>query len=404
MKKTIIALLTILNCLLATARERVISTDEYLFALSIFPREFPPQYDITITDGVSPTNGAYYVRPTVGAVVGKGSIIMNMGDLYDNCLASKGIFAHELTHVWQVRHFGIPWYLKEFIDNQVYCRAKDFITNSDSNPYKYNCSQDKKLEDYNAESQGEIVRKAFLNNSCEIAITQKTLSTKTWRLLIGSSAKDIAFGNDNSLFLTNTAGKIYKYDGKEWKQIAGSDGVAIATNTGKTIMANTAGKIYEWDGNNWKQLTGSDAKDVAVATDGTYWMVNTSGKIYHFTNNKWEQVQGQLAKAIATGNNQLCIINTEGDYYKLLGSKWFKINGRWGDDLTISQNGDMYKVANGFILKWTGTIWEKLDGSDAVAISANNGQLYMVNTVGRIYYMNTNKIPSIGEVKFEKLK
>ena len=142
--KKILATCTILFLSITSfaERSRVISTDEYLFALTLFPREFPAQYEITITDGTSPANGAYYVRPTIAGVIGAGYIRMNMGNLYDNCLADKGIFAHELTHAWQIKHYGVPWYSKEFVVNQVFC-----ATIEKKSPYKYTCDQNKKLSD-----------------------------------------------------------------------------------------------------------------------------------------------------------------------------------------------------------------------------------------------------------------
>ena len=383
MKKLLtITIILFCNITVFAERSRVISTDEYLFALSLFPREFPAQYEITITDGTSPTNGAYYVRPTVGGVIGAGYIRMNMGNLYDNCLSDKGIFAHELTHAWQIKHFGLPWYSKEFVVNQVVC-----ATIVGKSPYKYTCDQNKKLSDYNAEVQGEVVRKYYLKSPCETNIAQRALSSTTWKLMIGSDGRDIAKSDNGNLYLTNTAGKIYQYNGRDWTQLPGTDAMTIAANNNKVVMTNTAGKIYQLVNNSWQQLPGSDAADVAINNDGTIWMTNRVGKIYKYDGSSWQQMQGSDGKRIAAGFGQVFMTNTAGKIYKYNGNGWSQITGSDGMDITVA-GPEKYFLTNtaGKIYQWSGTgAWSVLDGSDGVSISASNGKLVMINTAGRIF-------------------
>mgnify|MGYP001180909741 CR=1 FL=1 len=383
MKKiVVISAILLCNSIAFAERSRVISTDEYLFALSLFPREFPAQYEITITDGTSPTNGAYYVRPSIGGVIGAGYIRMNMGNLYDNCLADKSIFAHELTHAWQIQHYGLPWYIKEFVANQVYCAT--LIKRS---PYNYTCDQNKKLSDYNAEVQGEVVSKYYLKSPCETNIAQRALSSTTWKLMIGNDGKDIAKSDNGNLYLTNTTGKIFQYNGRDWTQLPGTDARCIAANNNKVVMTNSAGKIYQLINNSWQQMSGSDASDVAINSDGTIWMTNRVGKIYKYTGSSWQQMQGSDAKRIAAGFGQVFMTNTAGKIYKYNGNGWSQITGSDGMDITVA-GPQKYFLTNtvGKIYQWNGTgAWSILDGSDGVSISASNGKLVMINTAGRIF-------------------
>jgi hypothetical protein len=122
---------------LAEGRKRTISAEEYQFALSLFQREFPPRDQITITDETGFGNRPY-VRPTVGQIVGEGYIRINLGRNYDNPLSSrsvKGLFAHELTHAWQIEHYGLTWYGRQAVRNQVIA----------GDSYTYNCNPNKKL-------------------------------------------------------------------------------------------------------------------------------------------------------------------------------------------------------------------------------------------------------------------
>ncbi len=381
-------------------RARTITTEEYLFALSLFPREFPTQYEITITDGTSPTNGAYFVRPTIGGVIGAGYIRMNMGNLYENCLTNKAIFAHELTHAWQIKHYGLPWYSKEFVANHVYCNIKNTIAGGvksipiikdkikATDVYGYICDIKKKLDDFNAEQQGGIVSQYYLKSDCETNIASRALSSTTWKLMIGSDARDVAQSDNGNLFITNTAGKIYKYNGVEWGQLQGSDAMSIAANAGKVVITNTAGKIYQLANNSWQQMPGSDAVDVAVNNDGIIWMINRVGKIYIYDGSKWNQMQGSDGARIAAGGGQVYMTNTIGKIYKYNGNGWTQITGSDAKDISVANNGNVFITnSTGKIYKWNGTSsFSLLDGGDGKTLSANNGKLIMINTTGRIFY------------------
>lgn len=378
-------------------KARAITTEEYLFALSLFPREFPTQFEITITDEVSPANGAYYVRPTVGGIIGAGYIRMNVGNLYENCLANRVIFAHELTHAWQIKHYGLPWYIKEFAGNHIFCNIKTAIANKTKGTqyewikeggYAYTCDVNKKLDDYNAEQQGDIVSHYYLKDACETNIASRALSSATWKLMIGSDAKDVAQSDNGNLYITNTAGKIYQYNGVEWGQLQGSDAVSIAANAGKVVMANTAGKIYQLQNSSWQQMPGSDAVDVAVNNNGAIWMVNRVGKIYNYDGSKWQQMPGSDAIRIAAGGGMVYIVNNTGKIYKYTGNAWLQIVGSDARDIGVDNNGLTF-ITNtvGKIYQYSGNgYFNQLDGSDGKMLSANNGKLVMINSTGRIFY------------------
>lgn len=352
-------------------KKRVISTQEYQFALSLFPREFPEQYQITITNLVS--NGAYFVRPAID-----GGILLNIGKLFDDCLQNKAIFAHELTHVWQIRHFGIPWYIKEFIQNHVFCSTS---------PYPYTCVESKKLGDYNAEQQAEIIKDYYRKLPCPTKIATSALSSNTWQIMIGSDAKDVAVNSNGQVFIVNSAGRIYQYGGVSWQQLPGSDARSISSNANKTCMVNSAGRIYSFQNNAWAQMPGSDGRDIAINSDGSIWLVNTAGRIYKYNGTAWTQMSGSAGKRIAAGGGQVWLINTQGEIYKFNGSTWNHMPGSDGRDIAVSNDGKIWLTnTSGEIYQWNGQGWNQLDGGDGNTLSANNQKMYMVNTAGRIYY------------------
>ena len=272
---------------------RQITADEYHFALSIFQREFPPRDEIYISNQTGLGNRPC-VRPTI-----HGNIRMYMGGLFNRCLdnnTNKSLFAHELTHAWQIEHYGLMWYGLQALGNQVV----DPVLGTTA--YDYTCKVSKTIGDYNAEQQGEIVRNYILGQDCEKRLVEKTLFSKNWKLLIGSDARDIAVDSDGTYYMVNRIGVIYKYNGNDWEKLNGSDGLAITSNAGKVFMVNMVGFIYERVNNSWKKLPGSDAVDITVATDGNVFMVNSHGKIYNYHPSVgWKQMPEAMEQELQQG-------------------------------------------------------------------------------------------------------
>lgn len=359
-------------------KRRRITTDEYQFALTIFEREFPPRDIITITNETG-FGGRPYVRPTVD-----GHIRINLGAAYDNPLGNKNLFVHELTHAWQIEHYGLVWYGKQAVANQVIA----------GDPYNYVCDASKTLSHYNAEQQGEIVKDYYNKNACATSIA-RSLRSATWKLLIGSDAVDMTVDAGGTYYMVNTAGLIYRYTGNDWQQLSGSAGKKIAANGGKVCLINSSGKIYQLSGNSWNQMPGSDGRDIAINNDGTIWLTNTAGKIYRFNGSSWSQMPGSDAVRIAAGGGQVWMVNTAGKIYRFTNSRWTQTAGSDGRDVTVSNDGKIFLTNTvGKIYQWNGTAWTQLDGSDGISVSANAGKLVMTNTKGRMYYRSflTKKI------------
>jgi streptogramin lyase len=215
-------------------------------------------------------------------------------------------------------------------------------------------------------------------------------ASKPWLLINGSSGADIAVDESGIGYMTNTVGKIYRYNGSSWQQLSGSAGKSIASNGGKVCMVNTTGKIYQLNGAQWQQLSGSAANDIAIDQDGTIWMTNTAGKIYRHNGNSWDQVPGSDASRIAAGGGQVWMINTAGKIYRYnsSGNKFDVMAGSAGKDITVGNDGSIWLTnSGGGIYKWNGAGWSQIFGSDGKTISANNGKAFMVNTAGKLYLL-----------------
>lgn len=361
------------------AAARTMTVEEYQFALTIFEREFPPRDQITITDQTG-LGGAFFVRPTVGELVPgkKGYIRMNLGRMFANPLSpeNRSTFVHELTHAWQIEHFELAWYLREATSNQVLS----------SDAYSYVCDPAKKLSDYNAEQQAEVVRNAFEGNDCARSVS-RALRSDTWKLSIGSDALDVTVSETGKPYMVNTAGLMYTYVDTNWEQLSGSAGRSIAANAGQVWMVNSGGSIYSFANNTWTKARGSDGRDIAVDSDGKVWMVNSAGLIYTARGgSKWERMPGSSALRIAAGGGQVWMTNTAGLIYKFAGGQWTQMPGSAAKDIAVSNDGAVFLTNRlGLIYQWNGSAWNQLDGSDGSTVAANKNALLLANTKGRMF-------------------
>lgn len=118
-------------------------------------------------------------------------------------------------------------------------------------------------------------------------------------------------------------------------------------------------RIYRWTGTGWAEAPGNGgARDVAVAPDGTPWVVNEEGRIYRLEGDGWREVPGgRLAWRIDIGAD---------------GSVW--VIGRE----EAARGGNK-------IYRWTGAGWAEVDGGAHEVAVGPDGTPWVVNDVCEIY-------------------
>lgn len=222
----------------SAVRKRKMTDAEYEFARRYFIFEFPAKEEITLTNLISPTADgvAYFVRPSIGG----NYIYVNMGAAFPDPVSLKPrTFAHELAHVWQIRHYGIPRYIAEFLNNHVFCKE---------DPYPYTCNSKKTIDDYNFEQQGGLVEGYYSGKVCETGICQQAFGGATpddgnltaHQMLIKNTAHpqkvlDVYGGQ-------STAGaKIWQY---ELNQTPAQRFVFQAAGDGYYYLLTVAGNLY----------------------------------------------------------------------------------------------------------------------------------------------------------------
>ena len=211
----------------------------------------------------------------------------------------------------------------------------------------------------------------------------------TWDdLRTGIRAVRIAVAPDGTVWMVNGKGEVYSMK----KDSSGSgDDVQVRGGTARDIAVGANGDVWLVDndaipdsdanggmirrntgGNTWDDLrTGIRAVRIAVAPDGTVWMVNGKGEVYSMKKDSSGsgddvQVRGGTARDIAVGAN---------------GDVWLVDNDAIPDS---DANGGMIRRNTG------GNTWDDLrTGIRAVRIAvAPDGTVWMVNGKGEVYSMS----------------
>jgi hypothetical protein len=163
---------------------------------------------------------------------------------------------------------------------------------------------------------------------------------------------------------------------------------------------------HRYDGK-WKLLQSVDAKDVTVNDKGEMYMVSTSGQLYKHNGTYWSVFDQERVTCYAECSMMGVIIHTNGytsmknvSIDQTTGQpkfKWELLKGRDAVDLTITsyippnsvsgRRKMMMVNTDGKIYLYSdnSTKWVQVPGSDGARISAGNGDIWLVNTVGKIY-------------------
>lgn len=163
-------------------------------------------------------------------------------------------------------------------------------------------------------------------------------------------------------------------------------------------------------GLNWTQIPGS-ATQVTASTDGSIWVLSTEPQgpdkyIWHYAGGTWTNIAGLASQLAIAPNGTLYAINSAGGTYSYSGGVWTALGGG-AQALTAASDGSTYVLSNGgsgpdrAIWHNVSGTWTQVPGSgtgiaaswDTGSYSAssgavNSGGLYILNSVGAIYYEN----------------
>lgn len=190
----------------------------------------------------------------------------------------------------------------------------------------------------------------------------KKWNGNSWTIIPECAAVRIAVGPDGKPWVVNKSNLIFRYDGGPyWTQLPGSaSDIAVGADgsayiIGTDYVSTTGGfNISKWNGYSWTELAECAGTRIAVAPDGTPWVVNKSGLIFKYNSygKPWAQYPGTANDIGISANGDVFITNnttslTSSDFgiKKLSGSSWSVImkNGA-GTNISVSPQGIPYWI------------------------------------------------------------
>jgi predicted lipoprotein with Yx(FWY)xxD motif len=186
--------------------------------------------------------------------------------------------------------------------------------------------------------------------------------------------------------------------------------MAKTTILPSSAMRNAIHTQSDIQGLNWTQIPGS-ATQVTASTDGSIWVLSTDPQgpdkyIWHYANGTWTNIAGLASQLAIAPNGTLYAINSAGGTYSYSGGVWTALGGG-AQALTAAADGTTYVLSNGgsgpdrAIWHNVSGNWTQVPGSGTgIAASWDNGSyaassgavnaggLYILNSLGAIYYEN----------------
>ncbi len=125
----------------------------------------------------------------------------------------------------------------------------------------------------------------------------------TWEVVAGD-AIDVGIGADGTVWVLNGSGIPQRFANGSWTAIDGRGSAIAVGPKGAPYVVGTNGAVFRYDlgARTWAQIPGA-AKDIAVAADGTAYMVGApEGKLFRLDGTQWTMVEPDTAgERIAAG-------------------------------------------------------------------------------------------------------
>jgi hypothetical protein len=144
----------------------------------------------------------------------------------------------------------------------------------------------------------------------------RRLTTSYWQKMPGA-AITISTGADGSVWITGTndlgGGNkgIYRWTGSDWQAISGGGGTRVKAGPDGSLRVIKADQsiwhvTFSGASTAWSQMPGA-ASDIAVASDGTVWIIGTDTAIYKWSGSAWMSIG-----SASSGSQHPCFIAVGG--------------------------------------------------------------------------------------------
>jgi hypothetical protein len=218
---------------------------------------------------------------------------------------------------------------------------------------------------------------------------------------ISGGAKTICIGADGSTYVLGTDDNsgnhsIFKLVNGSWVNIPGwATAIAVAPD-GTPWVVNSLGNIFKRVSGSWSQLSGG-ARDISIGVDGTVYILgtdNNSGNhsIFKLVNGSWVNVPG-WAISIAVGpGGAPWVVNSDGNIFRRDGSSWTQLPGS-ATSISVGADGSIYitgtdnSSGSHGLFKWINGVWRRMGGWGVRITGDLNGMAWVTNSNNEIFQL-----------------
>lgn len=131
-----------------------------------------------------------------------------------------------------------------------------------------------------------------------------------------ATAKSIAIGKDGSVFALDASGKVLRWSNtrRSFESFPG-ELVRIAVDPdGNPWGVSALGRVFRHDGRLWRQITGATASDISVGSDGTVLISDASGSLHRLNEagTRFDRIAGQGLLVAAAPDGSPWTIRSDG--------------------------------------------------------------------------------------------
>lgn len=241
------------------------------------------------------------------------------------------------------------------------------------------------------------MKKHFILGLLFVASLSVHAQPKFWQKVPGK-ATDIAVGPEGSVWVIGNdsqkgGSSIYKFEPatRTWSRVAGSGYRISVDSEGNAWVVNVDGNLYRFGGGKWERFS-CKAQDVSVGADYSVLIIEaskpaTNGKISRWNRQAFEPIDGAATNIAVAKDGTPWVVTMDSNAYRRVQDKWVKV-GSGITDLGVGGDGSVYAVtAAGHVLAWNGKGWDKVDESSAIRVAVDpKGNPWIIDSKFDIYF------------------
>ncbi len=221
---------------------------------------------------------------------------------------------------------------------------------------------------------------------------------------IAGSAKDIAIGANNQIWILGTDNTAYSRSNNAWKKQNSTalSRIAVDPQGNAWAIAKSDNRIVRFVKNAWTSVAGK-AQDLGISANGTVFRVSQTGDVQPLVGSSWGKSIGSASQIAVDPKGNPWTVGTDDSISRYVNGKQQAVSGQ-AKAIAIAANGAVYVLGADFnrIWQWDGNTGWNVAASvpDATRIATDNkGALFAINKKGEIIRVVATPTPATPDAR-----